>query len=121
MSFQLDTNNDGVLNIRELKNHIRNYQCRNLPDYLAKHILRMSDEDSDGVLDFEEFYQLSLQQEWLFSRLVFKYCKMIVPSPRRPEADETGKTLSQILSLHSSLTPANILRLNYSVTNQEVN
>lgn len=88
--FQLDTNNDGVLNIRELKNHIRRFPCRNLPEYLANHILRMSDDDSDGVLDFEEFYQLSLRQEWLFSRLVFKYCRLIVPSPHRPEQDETG-------------------------------
>lgn len=80
-----------MLNIRELKNHIRNFQCQNLPDYLAKHILRMSDNDSDGVLDFEEFYQLSLQQEWLFSRLVFNYCKMVIPSPHRPETDEPGK------------------------------
>ncbi|XP_031635937.1 rhomboid-related protein 2-like isoform X2 [Contarinia nasturtii] len=86
----LDRNHDGVLNIRELKNHIKSYPCRNLPDYLEKHILRMSDSDGDEVLNFEEFYQLSLQQEWLFSRLVFKYCKMIVPSPHRPdEADET--------------------------------
>lgn len=93
----MDTNHDGVLNIRELKNHIRNYQCRNLPDYLAKHILKMSDEDSDGVLDFEEFYQLSLRQEWLFSRLVFKYCRMIVPLPHRPEGDQTGKMTSFII------------------------
>lgn len=89
--FQLDTDRDGVINIRELKNHIRNFPCRNLPEYLANHILRMSDEDSDGVLDFEEFYRLSLRQDWLFSRLVFNYCKMLVPSPHRPEQDETGK------------------------------
>lgn len=88
--FQLDTDRDGRLNIRELKQHIRNFQCRNLPDYLANHILRMSDDDSDGALDFEEFYKLSLRQEWLFSRLVFNYCKMIVPAPNRPR-DETGK------------------------------
>lgn len=89
-SLQLDTDRDGRLNIRELKNHIKNYQCRDLPDYLGNHILRMSDDDSDGVLDFEEFYRLSLRQEWLFSRLVFNYCKMIVPRPNR-ERDETGK------------------------------
>lgn len=88
--FQLDTDRDGRLNLRELKAHIRNFQCRNLPDYLANHILRMSDDDSDGALDFEEFYKLSLRQEWLFSRLVFNYCKMIVPAPNR-ERDETGK------------------------------
>lgn len=94
-SHQLDTDRDGRLNIRELKNHIRNFQCRNLPDYLANHILRMSDDDSDGVLDFEEFYKLSLRQEWLFSRLVFNYCKMLVPAPNR-ERDETGKIKLEI-------------------------
>lgn len=87
----MDEDRDGRLNIRELKAHIRNFQCRNIPEHLANHILKMSDEDSDGALDFEEFYRLSLRQEWLFSRLIFNYCKMIVPSPHRPEHDETGK------------------------------
>lgn len=96
--FQLDTDRDGRLNIRELKAHIRNFQCRNLPDYLANHILRMSDDDSDGVLDFEEFYKLSLRQEWLFSRLIFNYCKMLVPAPNR-ERDETGKNIFSNLIL----------------------
>lgn len=119
----MDTNHDGRLNIRELKQHIKNFQCRNLPDYLAKHILRMSDDDSDGALDFEEFYQLSLRQEWLFSRLVFKYCKMIVPSPHRPEEDETGKNTHIIFFyldnfLFLTMTSQHTLS---SVTNQQVN
>ena len=119
----MDTNNDGRLNIRELKQHIKNFECRNLPDYLAKHILRMSDEDSDGSLDFEEFYQLSLRQEWLFSRLVFKYCKMIVPSPHRPEIDETGKngimrTRMPFSNLKNTFSEQSTFK-KYSVTNQK--
>lgn len=51
----------------------------------------MHDEDSNGRLDFEEFYRMSVRQEWLFSRMMVKYCKMIVPSPRREPQDEIGK------------------------------
>lgn len=61
---------------------------------MANHILRMHDDDGNGQLDFEEFYRMSLRQEWLFSRLLVKYCKLIVPSPHRPEQDEIGKTFS---------------------------
>lgn len=82
---------DGKLSIVEMKNLIKNHQCRNLPENLANHILRMNDEDLDGFLDFEEFYRMSIRQEWLFSRYLAKYCKMIVPSPHRPEQDEIGK------------------------------
>lgn len=96
----MDTDRDGRLNIRELKEHIRNFPCRNIPEYLANHILKMSDDDSDGALDFEEFYRLSLRHEWLFSRLVFKYCKMIVPSPQRP-GDETGNILFFVVTKYS--------------------
>lgn len=62
-----------------------------LPENIANHILQMSDFDSNGFLDFEEFYTLTLRQEWLFSRMVKKYCQLIVPSPHRPEQDEVGK------------------------------
>lgn len=77
--------------MHELKQHIRNHECRNLPENLAHHILKMHDDDFNGQLDFEEFYKMSLQQEWLFSRVLARYCKLIVPSPHRPEQDEIGK------------------------------
>lgn len=87
----MDTDGDGYINVREIKEHIRNQQCRNLPPQLAKHILQMNDDDSNGVLDFDEFYQMSIRQEWLFQRLIKKYCRLIVPPPRRLDEDETGK------------------------------
>lgn len=87
----MDTDRNGYVNIRELKNYIRNRQCRQLPENLAAHILRMHDDDMNGQLDFEEFYRMSVRQEWLFSRLLAKYCKLIVPSPHRPGQDEIGK------------------------------
>lgn len=89
LPLQLDTDCDGRLNICELKDHIRDFQCRNLSGCLANNILQMPDEDSDGVLNFEEFYKLSLRKEWSFIRVLFNYCKMIVPPPNR-ECDEIG-------------------------------
>lgn len=89
----MDTDGDGYLNVREIKEHIRNQQCRDLPPHLSKHILEMNDDDSNGVLDFDEFYRMSIRQEWLFQRLVKQYCRMLVPPPRRQDADETGKFL----------------------------
>lgn len=53
----------------------------------------MHDDDMNGQLDFEEFYRMSVRQEWLFSRLLVKYCRLIVPSPHRPEQDEIGKRI----------------------------
>lgn len=94
--FQLDTDRNGLINIRELKSHLRNHQCQQLPENLASHILRMHDDDMNGQLDFEEFYRLSVRQEWLFSRMLMKYCRLIVPSPHRPEQDETGKHFTDL-------------------------
>lgn len=76
--------------MREIKEHIHNQQCRNLPPHLAKHILQMNDDDGNGVMDFDEFYRMSIRQEWLFHRLVKQYCRILVPPPRRTDADETG-------------------------------
>lgn len=87
----MDTDRNGYVNIRELKNHIRNRQCRQFPEKLANHILRMHDDDMNGQLDFEEFYRMSVRQEWMFKRMLLKYCKLIVPSPHRPEQDEIGR------------------------------
>lgn len=101
--LQLDRNRDGHLNVHELKAHIRNHECGNLPENLAAHILKMHDDDFNGQLDFEEFYQMSIRQEWLFSRAVAKYCKLIVPSPHRPEQDEIGKQEKSLIFCTSFL------------------
>lgn len=87
----MDVNNDGVLNIRELKDYIRRYPCRNVPDHLAKNILNISDTNSDGVLDFEEFYQMSRKYDLLLKRMVHKYCQLVVPHPHRTQRVEIGK------------------------------
>lgn len=87
----MDIDCDGFLSIHELKLMIRNQQCSNIPVSLANHILEMHDEDSNGKLDFDEFYQMSLQQEWLFSRLLKSYCKYLVPAPHREGEDQIGE------------------------------
>lgn len=58
----------------------------------------MNDDDSNGVLDFDEFYRMSVRQEWLFQRLVKQYCRLVVPPPRRQDQDETGKYIIVILA-----------------------
>lgn len=91
--FQFDTDRDGFLSIREMKNLIRHHQCEDIPKEVARQILLKHDDDANGRLDFEEFYQLSQQHQWLLRGYLVRYCKMIVPSPHRPEQDEVGKIL----------------------------
>lgn len=88
----MDTNHNGVLDVRELQAHLRDHQCKNLPDVLVDRVLKTNDDHEwIGCMDFEEFYELSLNQEWFpISRFMTKYCEMIVPSPCRTD-DEIGK------------------------------
>lgn len=89
--LQFDSDADGFLSIPEMKNLIRQHQCEDIPKEVARQILQMHDEDMNGRLDFEEFYNLSQQHKWLVRGLLVRYCKMIVPSPHRPEQDEVGE------------------------------
>lgn len=73
-----------------MKRLIRGQQCDSLPKGVARSIMEMHDVNNDGRLDFEEFYRLSRQNEWLFKGMLVKYCKMIVPSPHREAVDQTG-------------------------------
>lgn len=82
-----------------MKNLIRQHQCEEIPKEVARQILLMHDEDMNGRLDFEEFYHLSQQHGWIFRNILVKYCKMIVPSPHRPEQDEIGKIFLHYLYL----------------------
>lgn len=88
---QYDTDQDGFLNVNEMKILIRHHQCDQIPKEVARQILAMHDEDENNRLDFEEFYRLTQRHDWIFRGLLVKYCKMIVPSPHRPEQDEVGK------------------------------
>lgn len=72
---------------------IRHHQCEEIPKEVARQILQMHDDDENNRLDFEEFYRLTQRHDWIFRGLLVKYCKMLVPSPHRPEQDEVGKKL----------------------------
>lgn len=74
-----------------MKRLIRSQQCDCLPKGIARNILEMHDGNDDGRLDFEEFYALSQEHTWLFKGYVARYCRMVVPSPHRDDADQTGR------------------------------
>lgn len=94
---QLDTNQDGFLDIPELHNHLRNHKCKNLPEILVSRVLKTPDEEI-VFLNFEEFYTLSQRQEWFpVSRFVTRYCEMVVPSPGRNDATGNVYYLIRIL------------------------
>lgn len=69
---------------------MQNFLGPNLSTCIASQILKKYDADFDGMLNFEEFYQMSLQKECAFNRIVFKYCKLVVP-PRIRREDSVGK------------------------------
>ncbi|EDX16132.1 GD18262 [Drosophila simulans] len=58
---QHDSDRDGLINTHELKELISDGYCRDIPAYIADQILKRSDQDNDGHLDFEEFYAMSLR------------------------------------------------------------
>lgn len=89
--FQYDTNHDGFLSKRELRQLIKERQCDDLPKGLAKKILQMHDADGDGHLDFDEFFALSQEHRWLVRDICVKYCRMVVPRRSGGHSDETGE------------------------------
>lgn len=53
-------------------------------------MLNNHDTNNDGQLDFEEFFQLSQQHQWVVRDFAVRYCKYLVPSRDGAHADETG-------------------------------
>jgi len=80
---QYDRDNDGFLDLREMKQMIRDHTCDNLPTGAAARIMQLGDQDNDGKLDFEEFYHLAVHKDSIFRQYAVKYCHYLVP-PRQP-------------------------------------
>lgn len=104
MSFQYDADSDGYLNIVEMKHLIHEKKCADMPKDLALHLLKLSDTNNDGRLDFEEFYKLSLEHPYFLCEMYIKYCKAVVP--KRNDAEEGDVLGMVILLLQISLESA---------------
>lgn len=89
----MDTDGDGYLSITEVKRLVKNKQCANMPRGVSRRILKMADEDGDGRLDFEEFFRLSQEHDWLVGHYVARYCQWLVPDPHR-SASPSGQVAS---------------------------
>lgn len=74
-----------------MKRLVRNkQQCGDMPRGVARRVLKMADEDGDGRLDFEEFFALSQEHDWLVGHYVARYCHWIVPDPHRHDMSTGG-------------------------------
>uniref|UniRef100_A0A182P611 Rhomboid-like protein n=1 Tax=Anopheles epiroticus TaxID=199890 RepID=A0A182P611_9DIPT len=79
MFEKYDMDGDGYLNIVEMKHLIKEKKCPDMPKDLALHLLKLSDTNNDGMLDFDEFYKLSTEHPSFFCEMYLKYCKAVVP------------------------------------------
>ncbi|SPP77886.1 protein rhomboid [Drosophila guanche] len=94
-----DSDRDGLISTHELKELISDGYCRDIPAYIAEQILRRSDSDNDGHLDFEEFYTMSLHHKWMVRNLLARYCRMVVPPPKPLEGDEPDGAYEKQMSI----------------------
>lgn len=81
----------GVISIRELKMHMHSLLETSLEKHITNQVLRKYDENSDTMLNFEEFYQMTLiNRNNKFQRMVSRYCEIVIPT-RTPTDDSNGK------------------------------
>lgn len=95
--LQYDINRDGFLSKKELKKLIKENpgQCADLPKGITKEMLKMHDDNNDGQLDFEEFFKLSQNHNWVVRDWCVKYCRYVVPRRDGAIHDETGEKRSR--------------------------
>ncbi|XP_055599116.1 protein rhomboid-like isoform X2 [Uranotaenia lowii] len=83
-----DRNGTGLLSIQELRRMINSRRCPDLPRGFVNKLMKTADQNNDGHLDFEEFYQMSREHEYLFKNMCVRYCKLVVPSRNPAAVDE---------------------------------
>ncbi|EDW30651.1 GL26733 [Drosophila persimilis] len=94
-----DSDRDGLISTHELKELISDGYCRDIPAYIAEQILRRSDVDNNGHLDFEEFYTMSLHHKWMVRNILARYCRYVVPPPKPLEGDEPDGAYEKQMSI----------------------
>uniref|UniRef100_A0A182NNA5 Rhomboid-like protein n=1 Tax=Anopheles dirus TaxID=7168 RepID=A0A182NNA5_9DIPT len=94
-----DTNSDGYLNVREMKRIIQEKNCPDMPELCAKQLLKISDVNNDGRLDFEEFYKLSIEHPYFLWKMCLQYCKVVVPNRNGVAADVIDGEYEQSMKL----------------------
>ncbi|XP_058975088.1 protein rhomboid [Musca domestica] len=94
-----DADADGKISIHELKGLIEAGLCRDIPPNVAQQILKMSDNDNNGYLDFEEFYAMSKRHKWMIRNLLASYCRMVVPPPKPLEGDQLDGAYEKQMSI----------------------
>jgi hypothetical protein len=67
---------------------IRDRECTDLPKRLAEAILSKHDENGDGRLNFEEFYDLSMKDPWFVKYYSSILCRFLIPPRSRNTASE---------------------------------
>lgn len=65
-----------------MQQFIGKYLEPTLAKYIANQIHKKYDKNSDGLLSFDEFYEMSLRKDYKFHRLLFQYCKYVVPQKK---------------------------------------
>uniref|UniRef100_A0AAG5D176 EF-hand domain-containing protein n=1 Tax=Anopheles atroparvus TaxID=41427 RepID=A0AAG5D176_ANOAO len=92
-----DTNRNGYLSVGELKRLIREKKCPDIKKSLVKKLMTISDANNDNQLDFEEFYKLSTEHQFLLREMCVKYCQRVVPPRNAVSAtgDETDGEYEQ--------------------------
>ncbi|XP_055612378.1 rhomboid-related protein 2-like [Uranotaenia lowii] len=82
-----DRDGNGRISITELKTLVRSGECSDLPEGFVKRLMKTSDTNNDGQLDFEEFSRMAQKHQYLFKNLCVRYCRLVVPGRSRIEPD----------------------------------
>ncbi|XP_050074974.1 protein rhomboid [Anopheles maculipalpis] len=107
-----DTDSDGYLNIVEMKRLISERKCPDMPKDLAIHLLKASDTNNDGRLDFNEFYKLSTEHPYFLCEMYIKYCKVVVP---KRNVVEEGDVLDGEYEQSMKLWPPPLVMIIFSI------